>query len=490
MKSSPNKEEQKLASALARLKRLSLTEAFDGTKPESRPTPTQLEVLRDMQKVPYRYVRGGNQSGKSQLGARETAWVLTETHPYWKRPEEWGDQPLLLLVVARVSRQAEEVLWRKIKAFLQPGSYREIRQGGSLQKVEFLENGNSIVFLSHHADNEAREKLQGYVAHYAWLDEMPGSLAIFEEIQRRVQSNRGYFLATFTPKTRNESIRKMIDSACLPYSKVYVPKMFDNPVLADDDKAKVLASLATQSESMRNTILEGNWYSGENAVFSFDYDSFVRLPEGYSPSWRHVESVDPALSSKLGYVLLAQDPVSGTWYVIKAEYVEGIKDPQALVEKVRSMTGNVNVVRRVSDPHEVWYIQTAARLGLSYMGVWDKTSRKGELIKNTQTAISSGRVRAAPWCVDLLDELSSAQWSEKGENKIINASSYHQIDALEYAVDNLPREEFKPHFNDWHTELRAGNEKRKKQENARMKIQKNAWGIRAPRKTWNLNRKA
>ena len=31
-------------------------------------------------------------SGKSSLAAREIAWILTDTHPFWERPDRWDDR--------------------------------------------------------------------------------------------------------------------------------------------------------------------------------------------------------------------------------------------------------------------------------------------------------------------------------------------------------------------------------------------------------------
>jgi phage terminase large subunit-like protein len=107
---------------------------------------------------------------------------------------------------------------------------------------------------SHHSESEAREKLQGFVAHYVWLDEMPGSIDIIEELQRRVQSRHGYFLATFTPKVKNDEIKKLIEASKEPASKKYKMPMFDNPSLTQMQKDNIIQSLATYPEAQRRTI--------------------------------------------------------------------------------------------------------------------------------------------------------------------------------------------------------------------------------------------
>lgn len=398
-------------------------------------------------------------SGKTQIGARELSWIFTETHPYWKRREEWGSEPLLLLVVARVGAQAEEVLWRKISAFLDPGDYTIKRVGGSLEKVVHNTNGNTIIFKSHHDEANAREKLQAYVAHYVWVDELPKSVRILEELHRRRQAKRGPFLATFTPKDVNVEIQKLVDSSKAPTAKKYQFHMFDNPIYTEEDKRQILESLSTYSETYRNTILRGDWATGEDQVYYINYDTVVEAPRNYSYSWRHVEAVDPALKSALGLTVWAEDPTTHIWYCIRDDYVKGIYVPTELVDKVEELTRSYNVIRRISDPHEVWYISTAAQRGRIYQGVYKKNERKGELIKGLQEKLGV-RVRIAPWCQNILVEFSDCRWSSVAENRIVNSSSFHLLDSAQYFCDSIPAPDVSKQnlpFYDW---LYRENEKR------------------------------
>lgn len=433
---------KQLAAAMRRLERMKVAECFDPISLDSRPTAAQQAVLEGISVYKHRYVRASNQSGKTQIGAREVAWFFEENHPHWTRPADWGSEALVILVIGRVSKQVEEVLWRKIKSFLDLGQFQEVRQGGALQKVVSKKNGNTIIFGSHHSDNEAREKLQAYVAHYVWIDEMPGSVGLMEELHRRVQARNGYFLATFTPKVRNEELRRFVDSQTPPLAHCFRLRMFDNPLYAGRE-AEILSSMTGLTEAYRNTILYGDWLTDDNTVYQFDSSTMVvpRMPENYSPSWRHIEAVDPALKSKFGFILLAEEPLSGNWYVVKADYIQGIYVPTEVVTHVEKQTKGYNVIRRISDPHEVWYIQTAnsMRIQPAYMGVYDKSNRKSSLMKNLQESLGQ-KLFICSWCTDLIDEFQSMRWSEDSQHdKIVNGSSYHLIDALQYGIDNLPK---------------------------------------------------
>jgi phage terminase large subunit-like protein len=454
-----------ILAAVTRYKELALMECFDASNLESRPTDKQQEVFNDIGKIQYRWVVAGNQAGKSSLAAREISWIVTDKHPFWKRPIEWGTEALLIIVVGQDRKMMELELWsKKIKPFLNPAEWKEIRQGGSLQYVESRINSNRIVFISHNDSSEKnRIHMQGYVAHYVWLDELPSSIRIFEELQRRVDARKGYFLATFTPKFRNEEIKRVVESGTPPIAKIYKMSKLDNPLYADR-REEEMKKLDGYPESYKNSILYGDWYIGDSSVYFFDHSSMVETPPDYSVGWRHVESSDPALQSKFGFTLWAECPANGIWYLVKAEYIEGIQVPEDIFNEVMKKTAGYNIVRRISDPHEAWYINTARSKGINYLTPFDKNSRKGELIKNLQSALG-GDIRIAPWCNLFINEIETCQWSEGATTgRIVNSSRYHLLDSAQYFVDCRPADTVQFIVKPWYQELREGHAKRKKAE--------------------------
>lgn len=478
-----------IAKAFLRYKELAIRECFDPVNLESRPTPKQLEVLADINRIQHRYVTSGNQSGKSQLAARECAWIFTETHPFWKRPDHWGREPLQLLVVGRTSKQVEEVLWRKVAAFLDLDDLRVQRIGGVIQKVVHKKTGNTIIFASHHNEREAREKLQAFTAVWVWVDELPGSVRLIEELHRRVQAKRGYFLATFTPKSPNPEIKKLIDNSKEPYAKKYQFAMFDNPIYSEEDKVRILDSLKTYPDSYRRTVLYGDWAIADLNVYQFERDKMVEDPPSYSNAWRHVVAVDPALQSKFGFVLCAENPATGVWYVIKDEYISGKFSPEEIFQECENRLRGYNVVRRISDPHESWFINTASSKRISYIFPFNKSQRKGELIKNLQAALSEGKLKIASWCTNFIEEIESCQWSETMNDKIVNSRSFHILDSIQYFWDCRPKDYNGPGpFSlDWHQELREGNKKRKKVEALAKKLKvtrRNRVWLHGPRRSF------
>jgi phage terminase large subunit-like protein len=465
-----------IVAAAQRLKELERQVCFDGTVPGSRPNAFQNQIIQDWGQIPTQAVTAGNQSGKSALGARLAAWFLAENKPGWVRPAKWGKTPLMGLIVGRTMKQVEEELLKKLTSFFDPDELHIPKVGMVPQKVVHRKTGNTLLLASHHNENEAREKLQAFVLNFIWLDEMPKSIHLFEELERRVQSKDGWFISTFTPKVRNPEIRKLVDSYDLPYSRKYKMSMFANPTLSEDRKAKILRELEGYPDSYRRCILEGEWMDDDLAVYSVP-DHAVREPQNYSSAWRHVEGADPALQSKHGQVVFAEEPGTGHWYVVRADYVSGIFVPEDLVKAVTDRIRHLNVVRRVCDAASTWYVGQAGKMGFTYVAPYDKNNRREEMMKSFQSRLGS-QIFIAPWCQDLLNELGSMAWSETRADKVVNSRSYHLHDALIYAADCLPKPEQVQLIPELHVRLRMQIEKDRKREslkNAKVGIRRRRW---------------
>jgi phage terminase large subunit-like protein len=486
----PLYEQKQIAAAIKALQRKQLVSAFDAFRPESRPNQRQEEILRDIGKVKYRYVVAGNQSGKSQLAAREVAWILSDTHPYWERPKEWGNEPLLVLIAGQdLTMMATELWAKKLAPFLDQAEWRPERQGNTLKKVVNKRTGDQIVFLSHSDGSEKNRKhMQGYTAHYVWLDEMPTNTAILEELQLRVQSKRGFFLATFTPKAVNDKIRKVVDSAEEPYAKKYRMSKFDNPLFADAFEEE-MSRLSGYSDSYRRTVLYGDWSVGESAVYHFNYEQMTvdKLPDHYHAGWRHAESVDPALRSKCGYTLWAEDPNDGIWYLVNDKYIQGDQTlhPERLFAEVQKRSENYNIARRISDSM-AFFTSTAARHGVNYIIPYSKNNRKEELIKGLQTALSMGKIKIGRWCGTFIDEIQSCQFQEDSD-KIINSSIYHTLDCAQYFADNIPAYDPSKAALPWQTMLHQAHQQRLTDESQKIKMGRIQQGGRVakPLSAWN-----
>jgi phage terminase large subunit-like protein len=403
-------------------------------------------------------VVAANQTGKSASGAREIAWLFENKHPYWDTEEHFPNTSLLMLVIGRVGPMVEEELWnRKIRPLLTPDCYKKHTAGGVLQKVVHKENGNTIIFMSHHNINEAREKAQGYVAHYVWLDEMPSSVSFLAELETRLIANRGRLLATFTPLLRNREIKEKIEALAAPIGKRYKWAMLDNPIYKGRE-AELLQQYAGLPEDERNARLFGEWFRGGRGVYNFDPEKQCEDPAGYHPSWPHLLVVDPAGSGKAGVALIAHKPGTESWYVVRTLYLKGAAASD-LLDELDKLTEGYNIMRRISDPHETWFIKEALKRKQYYLGVEKKRDRKVELIKNLQEALNTGKLKITTWVPEALAEIESCMWDENKDDKIIGASRFHVLDCLQYGVDRIPTIKEIPQAKTWEQRMRESHKK-------------------------------
>lgn len=451
-----------LAAALRKKEKMALSKAFDPSVPSSRPNEKQWEILRDIGKVQQRVVKAGNQSGKSQLAARELAWILNRDHPTWKIPDAWGDDGLTIIIAGQSRKHMTLELWEnKLSKFLDLSQWKSNSPGGVLESVKNTKTGDKIIFVSHSDSSENNRKhMQGFVAHYVWLDEMPGSFKILDELQRRVDARGGYLMATFTPKFRNDEIKKIIDAGVEPIMKTYSMSKLDNPLYADRIEEE-LAKMEGYAENYKKAVLYGDWYSGDSSVYEWKDEMEEALPPAYSKSWRHVVSIDPATNSKFGYTLWAENPGTGVWYLVRGDYIEGIYDPNEQADELIARERGYNIVRRISDV-AAWLTALLAKRGYIYMNPYSKTTRKDELIKNLQRALSEGTIKIPPHNELFRSEVQNCQWSERAVNKMVNSSSYHILDSAQYFVDCKPPFEAGAVNRSWEEQLHEEHMENKK----------------------------
>jgi hypothetical protein len=240
-------------------------------------------------------------------------------------------------------------------------------------------------------------------------------------------------------------IKEHVESMGEPVGKKYTLRFVDNPAADAETIEARLQQIAHMPEHVQKTLLEGSWAQAENTVYNVT-DYAIQAPINYSPLWRHVLGVDPGLASKQGFVVAAEDPTTGRWYVIHSEAHDKIDDVDDAVQRVAEYvtTSHVNIVKIAYDAAgNYWYRSARKHPVLSNYKIEcpfnkNSTSRREDMISAVQTAIGA-TLFVAPWNEELLEEFSSYSWSETQPGKIVKSQKYHLLDALRYMVDLLPK---------------------------------------------------
>ena len=181
-------------------------------------------------------------------------------------------------------------------------------------------------------------------------------------------------------------------------------------------------------------------------------------PAHYHPSWPHMIVVDPAASGKAGVMFFAHKPGGTEWFIVRGDYVSGAAASD-LLDEIDEMTAGYNIIRRVSDPHEAWFIKEGHKRKQYYLGVPKKNERKKELIKNLQEALNDGKIKLTGWVPLLVAELESCMWKEGADDKIIGSSRFHLLDCAQYGVDMLPKIKDLPEQHGWQQQLKLAHRK-------------------------------
>ena len=420
-----------------RLRQLKLRNCFDPSDLDSVPTREQDLVMRDITSRVI-VVRAGNQSGKTATGGKIAVMKFLETHPYWERDPEWGDEPLNIVVSSTGHQQLVDIWEQKLAPFLDMSTTKIEKDKGYLKRVINKKNGNKFIFIPHNID--AQQKTQGLVCHHFWIDEMPKDKAFVDEALERVQAKRGQLTMTFTPTVVNEDIREWCDTMPEALGKTYILTRLQNPVYADR-REELLAQYAGLPEAVRNMRLNGDWVKPDGAVFQLDREHKLReLPEHYSKTeWEHFFGIDPAYRGYTGYAMIARDPLNGNLWSVFSGYLEG-QAPSDLVVKAEKIMAGYNITKRIYDSHETAFWKEAAKVKIFYQGVYKKTSRKAELIRQLQEHIEMKPYYiVAKKNIDYLREIEGAQWSDTAEGKIKNSTKYHILDSVQYILDKIPK---------------------------------------------------
>lgn len=453
----------KLRAAKAR----ALDSCFIHTNLESRPRGVTLAAQMDNT---YRgqWIVAPNAAGKTAYGSREIAWWFKNAHPYKKRPPEWGDQPLFLIITSKTTTIIQQEIWlNKLKPLIE-GCYEiEKEDKECVRLVVNPQNGNRILFIPHNDAFHARERLQGFTIHVAWVDEMPDDSSFLSELLFRLRAGdkldkdaplSGWFYGTFTPLVEDDGVRQLVESATFPFKK-YTFRLEDNPYFDNftSEELDTWVRQRCQDEVEFMARRYGHWYHTSERVFSgyLPTRNRAKLPFEYSPALQHAIICDPAASGKVGVSLAVLDPLQkamqgpdgkpkleDVWWVVRSRKLDGVAASLLVkeIEKTFVEGTNMSVDGRICDCAPSGFYKEAHLQGLPYRPYRKKNDKKKESIESTNRALYNGLLMLAdtPETEELHKELLSAKWKEN-ESEIKNSHKFHCADTLRYLWEMRPR---------------------------------------------------
>lgn len=165
-------------------------------------TPWQTGFHQDPSR--FRYIRAGNQLGKSIAGAREVWWHVTGKHPYRKvkRRKRRG-----WICVAYFDGKPYTTISEKLYETMPPGvvdwekSAYDRERGWRSRRI-VMKDGYVVEFVSSRVGSASAAS--GTI-DWCWIDEPP-KLSVWDELKSRVRTTRGPMWLTFTPADSQQDL--------------------------------------------------------------------------------------------------------------------------------------------------------------------------------------------------------------------------------------------------------------------------------------------
>lgn len=435
-------------------------------------TPPQEKFLRSRAK--FFLLRGGNQVGKSYVGAAETIWRCIGGHPY--KPTK--PPPITAWIVCHSWSQSL-VIQEKVHALIPPGELHpdmEFVRGkgfrGTGSPVVRFKNGSIIRFRTTQQSSAGRGTvaLASGTVDWIWVDEPPPPQA-WSEIAARVLRTRGSVGITMTPVgVPVDYLKKMCEDGQIvdipaPLNLANVTPAGCRPLLTQAEIDQMANSYLKFDRAVR---MEGSWegFTPDGVIFESFRDEMISDVRPRGGEWRMAVGIDHGSgeASQCAVLVAIQIPDPRKkrgdgndyyTYVID-EYTSGAADAEIHARGILAMlrrnrlepkdiyrwTGDrshggdryggrmSNTMLRSAFEHVLGYprgrgfrIHTAYKPSYSvYYGC-----------RVIHEAMSRGRFQIHPRCKTSIKSLKN--WALTKQGRMDNMSQHkHLIDALRYAI--------------------------------------------------------
>lgn len=203
---------EKLDTVLAGLRALAALKADKFT--QFRPYAKQREFFDLGASKRERMFNAGNQLGKSDAGAFETACHLTGRYPSWWKGRRF-DHPILAWACGMTAPKTMDINQGKLCG--QPNTPNSLGTGlipkecmdqqpvlgrgttGAFASIAVKHVSGGYSTLAFKSYEQGWQKMQGDGVYFIWLDEEPDDYRVYTECQARLIATGGAIMITFTP---------------------------------------------------------------------------------------------------------------------------------------------------------------------------------------------------------------------------------------------------------------------------------------------------
>lgn len=293
------------------------------------------------------------------------------------------------------------------------------------------------------ADNKKHiDRIRGTSIEYAYGDEMTTWVeGVFQMLKSRLRCEHSVFDGTANPESPMHFIKQFLDSDADIYCQTST--IYDNPFLPEDFVHELEKEYAG-TVYFRRYIL-GEWAAASGLIYPM-YDDAV-LPEDY-PDLRdkfedYALSIDYGTQNAFSAGLWGK--YAGVWYRFDEYYYSGRdtgqqKTDEEYGEDIDSFTEQVQLtagqkLRTIIDPSAASFIALLRKRGRYKVLKADNKVEDG--IRETATALKTGRVKIYPWCTNWIKEAASYAWDDNEQSDKPIKINDHAMDDTRYFVKTM-----------------------------------------------------
>jgi hypothetical protein len=387
----------------------------------------------------FRWLFGGNLSGKTYSNMMDLAMMLLRVHPFqnpvgthWAGIETW--------------EQVRDILWEQyLKQFIPAHRIKEMRFGqDKVPRKLILDNNQTLEFK---AFNQGRTLFQGRAIQSAHYDEqcLHDFQGIFQETQARLMTYDGNLSWSMTPIIPQLELEERIED--LPDSdRCFYFNLNDNRKSTGGyiNDSRIDALIDEWPEEVQATRIEGRFASYYGAVFkSFDRKIHVIDPFKIPAEWELYRGIDFGFTNPFACIWLARDG-DRNWYVFR-EYYRAKTGIQDHIINIKARSRREKYIATYADPENA-----GDRAELRRAGIPTKVGRN-DVARGIEMVQSKLKVKANEkpslyifrTCRNVCREMAAYRYpkgtASRNPADVPLAKDDHSISAIRYAIYTVER---------------------------------------------------
>ena len=383
----------------------------------------------------YRFLFGGNRSGKSETNVGyEACAAALNRHPNYELPPK-----AIIWVCAETWPQVGTILWQEKMCNYLPMAEIKLIVWHNKQEVIpayiHLKNGNKIEFKAY---DQGRTSFEGRAVDLIVCDEqMPQD--IFIECQARLMDRRGRFTLSATPIIPQPWLEKRIDED-RPTDDVFYADLNDNRKsrggYVPDQEIDDL--IADWPEEVQETRIKGRFGAFYGAVYK-SFNKAIHVIEPMTPpaDWQHYRSIDFGFNNP--FVCL-WGAVNGDWeWFIYDEYYQKRELLSWHSEQILKRVNGISYEATFADHDAQGRHELAAR-DISTIPARKRVNEGIEKVQQKLKVMENGRPRLfiCKNCVYTIKEMIGYRYPDGTDTKNPHDEPIkkddHTCDALRYLI--------------------------------------------------------